>query len=255
MNDNQEKNNSFEENGSEPVTRKIAKFSAFIYLGLAITVVIVATVGIFSVSYDYEASVSPVSLPEVEIGSDVSLPEFSVPVPVLPESSASTPVINDESDVDADVSMPDEDETVALFFNPVFGEISKNYSMDKLVFSETMGDYRVHSGIDISAELGSTVVCFTDGVVSSVTDDYFYGTTVAVTHADGMVSYYMNLDPLLADNVAVGNELKAGDRIGNLGKTARCENAEPSHLHFELRINDELVDPVGYLPETDDFYE
>lgn len=255
MNDNQEKNNSFDENGNEPVTRKIAKFSAFIYLGLAITVVIVATVGIFSVSYDYDASIAPVSLPDVEIGSDVTVPEFSVPVPSLPEVSESAPVINDESDVEADVSMPDEDETVALYFRPVFGEISKDYSMDRLVFSETMGDYRVHSGIDISAELGSAVVCFTDGVVSAVTDDYFYGTTVAVTHGDGMVSYYMNLDPLLAENIAVGKELEAGDRIGNLGKTARCENAEPSHLHFELRVNDALVDPAGYLPDSDDLYE
>ena len=57
MNDNQENKDLFEgEPKREPFAKKVAKFSAFIYLGLAITVVITATVGIFSISYDYDSS-------------------------------------------------------------------------------------------------------------------------------------------------------------------------------------------------------
>lgn len=251
MNDNQDKNNSFDEDFNPHVGKKIAKFSAFIYLALAITVVIVATVGIFSVSYDYEESFAPVSMPEIQFGNDFefSTPEASQNSVFIPEFSEEAPVINEESDITPEVSQPEE--IVKTFYYPVQGEIAKNFSMDALVYSETMKDYRVHSGIDITAEMGSDVVCFTDGVVESISDDYFYGRTIAVSHSDGMVSYYMNLDPLMVDGVEVGSEVKAGQRLGNLGKTAKCESADPSHLHFELRVNKILVDPTNYLPEKD----
>ncbi|MBE6691873.1 MAG: M23 family metallopeptidase [Ruminococcaceae bacterium] len=260
MNDNQEKNNrvddDVDEKIAEPIGKKIAKFSAFIYLGLAITVVIVATVGIFSVSYDYEESLAPISMPEIQFGGEIlsDVPHISQNDLPLPEPSVSAPVLNEESDVDADVSIPDGDGTLPIFYSPVVGAVAKGYSMDKLVFSETMKDYRVHSGVDIAAEVGSTVVCFTDGVVESVSNDYFYGTTVSVTHDGGMVSYYMNLDPLLAEGIAVGNEIQAGQKIGTVGRTAKCENAEPAHLHFELRLENALVNPEDYIPETHDVF-
>ncbi len=260
MNDNQEKNNHFEEDIEEtenqPFVKRIAKFSAFLYLGLAITVVIVATVGIFSVSYDYEESMEPVSFPEIEFSQEIPnvTPQISeAPLP-LPDVSQNEPVINEESDVEADVSIPEEDGILPIYYSPVLGEVAKGYSMDKLVFSETMKDYRVHSGIDIAAEVGSTVVCFTDGVVKSIETDYFYGTTVAVTHSDGMVSYYMNLDPAVGENITVGSEIEAGQKIGTVGRTAKCENAEPSHLHFELRMNEALVNPAEYIPESDSVF-
>lgn len=244
MNDNQENRNlSDEERVKEPFTKKVARFSAFIYLGLAITVVIVATVGIFSISYDYEASLPPISFPEI----DLTPPETSVPQNVIqnPETS-DKPVGSDQSGIDADVSEPAPSRV--MFYRPVDGEIIKDYSMEALVYSETMGDYRVHSGIDIAAEVGSEVVVFTDGVVAAVTDDYFSGTTVAVTHELGTVSYYMNLDPTLAEGIAVGTEVLAGQVIGYVGTTARNEALDPSHLHFELRVNGSTVDPTDELP-------
>ena len=61
MNENHENNTNESLDEREPLTKRIAKFSAFIYLGLAITVVIVATVGIFSISYDYETSLPSVA--------------------------------------------------------------------------------------------------------------------------------------------------------------------------------------------------
>ena len=250
MNDNQEKNKSIDETAPEPVTKKIAKFSAFIYLGLAITVVIVATVGIFSISYDYEESIPPVSFPEIgTTDDDYSVPQIVITPEDIQKPEASTPeapVVNEESGVDSTVS---EDEPTIMFYRPVAGEVCKNYSMDALVFSATMGDYRVHSGIDIAAQIGEAVVCFADGIVESINNDYFYGMTVSVAHDDGTVSYYMNLSPDLAENIVVGNQVKAGQQLGTVGETARCENADEPHLHFELRINDTLVDPTNEIPK------
>lgn len=241
MNDNQE-NTSFEETdpAKAPLTKRVAKFSAFIYLGLAIAVVITATVGIFSISYDYDNALSEISFPEPDINTnDVSVPQIVItPDDLEPEEPAGT----EGSDVNAEVEDPR-----VMFYSPVSGEIIKPYSMEALIFSETMGDYRVHSGIDIAAEAGTAVVAYTDGTVSAITDDYFNGTTVIITHAEGLVSYYMNLDPELAENIAVGSEVLAGQAIGKVGTTARIESADVPHLHFELRVNDTLIDPEPEL--------
>ena len=235
MNDNQEKNSFDDDCKKEPLIKKAARFSAFIYLGLAIVVVIVATVGIFNVSYDYEESIAEISFPEISFNTEISIPDIT---------SREEPVVNEESNIDADVLEEPK------FYSPVSGEIIKSHDLTKLVFSETMGDYRVHQGIDIKANIGTDVVCFTDGVVSSVYDDYFYGTTVEITHDRGVVSYYMNLNPELKAGIAVGSEIKAGEVFAKVGSTARIEAADEPHLHFELRVNGELIDPKEELPEN-----
>ncbi len=227
----------------ESLTGKAAKLSAFVYLGLALTVVVVATVGIFSISYDYDDTLPNVSFPEISYNPDGnnSLPQIDL----TPDTSDDKPVGGEQSGVTGDVSEP---EPQAVFYSPVSGEIIRDYSMDKLVFSETMGDYRVHSGIDIGAEVGAEVVAFGKGVVASVTNDYFYGTTVSITHDNGVVSYYMNLAPELAENISVGCEVEAGQKIGTVGTSARCEAKEDPHLHFELRVDGKLIDPTHELP-------
>lgn len=242
MNDNHENNKNESLDEREPLTKRIAKFSAFIYLGLAITVVIVATVGIFSISYDYETSLPEVSIPEINFEPDVSLPQTVITPPEVLDS----PVGNEQSGVDAEVNDPEPPRV--MFYRPVDGEIIKGHSMDALVFSETMKDYRVHNGIDIATTVGMEVVAFSDGVVSSVTDDYFNGTTVAITHEQGVVSYYMNLSPELAEEISVGADVLAGQVIGSVGTTSRIEAKDQSHLHFELHVNGTPINPETELP-------
>ncbi len=249
MNDNQE-NNRFRNEEAEPITKKVAKFSAFIYLGLAITVVIVATVGIFNMSYDYDGGLSELSIPSLDFQtSDISMPDISLPQQNDTSNNTDLPVTNEESGVTDEIVSTPPEEIKPSFHRPVNGDIQKNYSMDKLVFSETMKDYRVHSGIDFSAELGEPVVCYTDGVIESINDDYFNGTTVAVSHAGGVVSYYMNLSPQLADGIAVGNSVSAGQQLGTVGESSRSESQEEPHLHFEMRVNGVLIDPSKEIPE------
>lgn len=243
MNDNSKNKTPEQGKDSEQFVKKFAKFSAFIYLGLAITVVIVATVGIFSISYDYEESMPEVSLPAIDL-------DFSEPEDVVFPTISESPVINEQSGVDAETEKPEPTpEPEPVFCRPVEGEIVKGHSLDNLVFSETMQDYRVHRGVDISCKLGAEVVAFADGTVSAITDDYFYGTTVAITHSDGMVSYYMNLNPELEEYITVGAEVKSGETIGKVGTSARCELADNPHLHFELKVNGTDIDPKAELPQ------
>ena len=132
MNDNQE--NKQNENGKEreSLSKRVAKFSAIIYLGLAITVVIVATVGIFSISYDYETSIPQISFPELSLNNDISIPQNTI----TPPENSELPVGNEQEGVDSELSEPDVEPRV-MYYQPVEGNIIKKHSMDKLVFSET----------------------------------------------------------------------------------------------------------------------
>ena len=144
---------------------------------------------------------------------------------------------------------PEPEEPSALVFSaPVSGSIMKSHDVETPVFSQTLGDFRVHTGIDISAELGAEVVAVADGTVSAVRNDHFLGKTVEVSHAGGIVSVYSNLsnDGI---TVKVGDTVKAGDKLGVVGDTSLTELADESHLHFELLVSGTSVNPLDYISE------
>ena len=152
-----------------------------------------------------------------------------------------------------EVYVPVEEETVQTvnleelsYVWPVIGEVDLPYSMDRLVFHETMDDWRTHDGIDIAAQAGEYVRAAAAGTVTEVYDDVLYGTTVVIDHGAGLVSYYANLQAVPV--VRVGDSVLAGDTIGAVGETALCESARPPHLHFAMSLNDESVDPAVYMP-------
>lgn len=240
MNDNENKSRRHRETESRaPLAKRAAKLSAFVYLGLAVTVVIAATIGIFSISYD--DSPVKVSLPDMDFGASGVHAESRVP---------DLPVGDEQSGVEADTSEPDDSSAAErTFYCPVSGKVGKGYSVTALVFSQTMKDYRVHTGIDISAPAGTPVIAYAAGEVVSVENDYFYGTTVAVKHDYDTVSYYMSLSPELAGGISVGAHIAAGQQIGSVGNTARVESADGPHLHFELRVGGETVDPSEAIPD------
>ena len=57
----------------------------------------------------------------------------------------------------------------------------------------------------------------------------------------------MNLQKDLPGEIKVGKSVKAGDVIGGIGETMITEISDASHLHFELRRNNEYVNPMDYL--------
>ena len=133
------------------------------------------------------------------------------------------------------------------YIRPTAGPIENGYSMDALVFNRTMRDWRTHDGVDIAAELGAQVKALTDGKVTQVYNDDLFGTTVVISHRNGLESIYSNL--AAAPPVAVGDQVAVGQVIGSVGDTALCESGEVCHLHFAMRRNGESVDPTEYLPQ------
>lgn len=160
---------------------------------------------------------------------------------------------DDESESDdelaSSISTTDYDTTpvtASFFVWPVNGEIIERFSVDELVFSATLGDWRVHTGIDIAAGLGTQVCAMGDGVVEDVYTDELMGVTVVIDHGNSVRSVYRNLMESVA--VEVGDTVYAGDVIGGVGQTADNEILDPPHLHLEVIKNGAQVDPCDLLP-------
>ena len=124
------------------------------------------------------------------------------------------------------------------------GEIINEFSGTKPVKSKTMGDWRVHSGIDIKGKSGIDVKCPADGKVLEAKDDSLTGKTVTVDHGNGYVTTLYNLGKM---NVKKGQQVKEGDVLGTVGISAPVEAAEDAHVHFEMKKDGKYVDPQEYV--------
>ncbi len=176
--------------------------------------------------------------------SDVTLP-----------NNNDRPVGDDETDPPTDTTdefkptdvPPKKDWTKLKVMMPIEGVVYKKHDLTNAVYSVTMNDYRVHQGIDIECNAGDDVLSCAYGVVKTVGYDPFMGYTVVIDHGDGLVSYYKNLSDEAADNVAEGQEVYAGQKLGTVGDSAIIEISDEAHLHFELVLEDEPINPLDML--------
>lgn len=220
-----------------------------LYIMLAFMVTAIVAVSIFTaVSKRKEP---PSVLPNTDTTTptttiDRHLPQGTETTDSDKTTAAPDDVTTAEKDAGAEPAEP-VGPTKPVYQMPVLGYVSKDYSDSVLIYSLTMDDYRTHMGIDICASVGTVVMAFADGTVSRVYDDPMCGMTVVISHADGLESYYMNLQSTLPAGIEVGKSVKAGDTIGGIGETMITEIADASHLHFELKRGTEYVDPMDYL--------
>ena len=128
---------------------------------------------------------------------------------------------------------------------PVDGNIIRIFAINSLVYSETLNQWMTHSGVDIAGSKGSEVRSIAEGTVENVYNDDMLGMTVVISHANGCVSIYSNLDENV--DVSIGDTVRSRQVIGRIGATAISECLERSHLHFELHINGEPVNPEGLI--------
>ena len=102
----------------------------------------------------------------------------------------------------------------------------------------------LHAGIDYigaAATAGAPVFSVADGTVVAVDDRIAYGTAVAIDHGGRVSTVYAHLSRV---DVTVGDAVERGDTLGAMGATGFATGA---HLHFELRLDGEPVDPAPYL--------
>lgn len=176
------------------------------------------------------------ALREVPPAISTAAPIVTTPADAAPDNTAQQTAQESQ----APAAAPD------YFIWPVTGEIENPFSVTVLTFNRTMQDWRVHDGVDIAAELGTQVKATTNGTVAEIYRDDLYGTTVVLSHRDGLTSIYANLAE--TPTVTVGQQVRVGEVIGAVGDTALAETGEVCHLHFAMQLDGESLDPVEYMP-------
>ncbi len=100
---------------------------------------------------------------------------------------------------------------------------------------------KLHRGIDIGVGSGNNVLAAADGVVIKSTYNSSYGNYVSINHGGGLVTLYAHNSSLC---VSVGQSVKRGQLIAISGNTG---NSTGPHLHFEVMVNGQTTDPMGYF--------
>ena len=125
------------------------------------------------------------------------------------------------------------------------GRVTQPFGPSDLLLEPPLGRYaHFHTGIDMAAAFGTTVTAAAAGVVVAVGHSSIgYGNYVVIGHGGGIMTLYGHL---LETDVLVGSTVARGQRIGLEGSTGWSTGP---HVHFELRVNDSVVDPMPYLPK------
>lgn len=118
---------------------------------------------------------------------------------------------------------------------PVTGTITSRYAESSSIRSSN------HTGLDIAAPSGTDIQVVADGKVTFASYNGSYGNLVKVEHGNGVETWYAHTSKMY---VSVGQEVKAGDIIAAVGSTG---NSTGPHLHLEIRINGNHVNPQNYL--------
>jgi murein DD-endopeptidase MepM/ murein hydrolase activator NlpD len=124
---------------------------------------------------------------------------------------------------------------------PVNGRLESGYGVRSDPFSQE-GAY--HTGLDISAPIGTRVTATADGVVvqAGIGNGFGgYGRLVVVDHGNGYQTYYGHLSRV---SVMLGQEIRQGDIVGDVGMSGRSTGP---HLHYEVRVGAAPVNPYRFL--------
>ena len=100
-----------------------------------------------------------------------------------------------------------------------------------------------HTGIDIPASGGTSILAAKSGVVTTSTYNNSYGNYVVVSHSDGTSTLYAHM---VRRNCSKGDTVSQGQVIGYVGTTG---SSTGNHLHFEVRVNGSRVDPINYFTD------
>ena len=120
---------------------------------------------------------------------------------------------------------------IKLAVLPVQGTITSRYGVSSRIRSSD------HTGLDIATTKGTPIKVVASGTVTCAKYSGSYGNIVKVDHGNGVETWYAHANKI---NVTEGQTVEAGDIIAEVGSTG---NSTGPHLHFEIRINGEHINP------------
>ena len=134
---------------------------------------------------------------------------------------------------------PSKIEVAVPSINPV--EVMKFSSGYGYRSAPTRGASRNHKGIDIPGPVGTPIYATADGMIGRAQWVSGYGKYVEIEHGNAVQTRYGHLSAM---NVVPGQRIRKGDVLGYMGSTGRSTG---SHLHYEVRIAGEAINPVAFL--------
>lgn len=124
---------------------------------------------------------------------------------------------------------------IYLAVTPVTGRITSRFGANESIRDHT------HKGIDIAATRGTPILATAAGTVTFAGWSSGYGYLVKIDHGNGVETYYGHCSRLY---VSAGESVEAGTEIAAVGSTG---NSTGNHLHFEIRLNGEQINPQTYV--------
>ncbi len=137
---------------------------------------------------------------------------------------------------DGAIAVPSDKPVKLASFQSAFGERTDPFERRR----------KMHAGIDLAAPIGTPIYATADGIVSDAGwNSGGYGNLIKVDHGSGIETRYGHLSRIL---VSPGQRVTRGQQIGRMGSTGRSTG---SHLHYEVRISGNAVNPIPFMRSTD----
>jgi len=202
-------------------------------------------VGLDTAPGEYQLSVeqpgaNPRQVPFKVADKKYAVQELKVPpgqVNLSPENEARVQRESEKVRGAVETFSPDAPPTLRLA-QPVPGRRSSSFGLRRMFNGESR---RPHGGMDIAAPTGTPVKAPLAGRVVDVGTYFFNGNNVFIDHGQGLMTMYCHLSKI---RVEVGQELKTGEVLGDVGATGRVTGP---HLHWGVALNGAWVDPALFL--------
>lgn len=128
---------------------------------------------------------------------------------------------------------------------PLYGDLIMNYSMDKTLYFETLGQYRYNPALIINAEEGTVVASAANGVVKEVYNSTELGNVVVMDIGEGYELTYGQLSDV---TVNAGDVVETGTQLGTVASPSVYYSSEGSNLYFKMTKDGVAMNPMDVLP-------
>lgn len=183
------------------------------------------------------------NIPDERQGATMVVP--ATELTTLPEATKNT----NEATVAAEPVTAAASVAPDSYMLPLGTDVGKDFSMGVPVYNAVMSDWRTHDGVDFNGALGDGVKAAADGTVRDITTDTLLGDVVVIDHGGNVIASYCGVTA--TDTIRKGLRIAKGDKIGELSGIPGEADAQFPHLHFEMRVNGEIADPLDVMG----FYE
>lgn len=139
---------------------------------------------------------------------------------------------------------PSTGDDAVRFVSPI-ENVAYTVEYNVIYNNRTLGWTYRHKAVDFDAAAGTEVCSMADGTVESISYSRETGNYITIDHGDGLRTKYRFVEP--DSSLKEGAAVKKGERIGVVAEAYGSERADGEHLHLEVLLGKDNVDPTAYL--------